>query len=377
MGDPAEETFSCRVCGGECASEARFASFAMVGSDASIARASSAIGQCRSCGHVQKPVTDAWSAEVARIYAAYDMTQSIDGVVQQMYEGPAGAPVARVDAIAERVLAMLPTDRPAVLDVGTGNGDFVRSLTAGRAGLQADVLEASARYRDGLLASGVVREFHLDRGGVEGPYDAITLLHVLEHVPDPAAFLADLAPLLRGDGFMWVQVPNTAVATNDLLVFDHCSHFAAAALADVVTRSGLVLAGLESAAGGRELSALIRRAGDPVAPAPGAPILRLPRALEELRRFRDAVRGADRDPWVFGVGNMGAWIAAERDGRLAGYVDDDPVKWGRTFQGRPIVAPSDGCIDGGLLCIPLWGERAAGVATRMDAAGRGIRTVSP
>lgn len=377
MGDPTQDAFPCRVCGGECASEAGFASFAMVGSDASVARASSAIGQCRSCGHVQKPVTDAWSAEAARIYAAYDMTQSIDGVVQRMYEGPAGTPVARVDAIAERVLAMLPTDRPAVLDVGTGNGDFVRSLTAGCPGLEADVLEASVRYRDGLLASGVVRAFHLDRGAVTGPYDAVTLLHVLEHVPDPAAFLADLAPVLRDGGFMWVQVPNAAVATNDLLVFDHCSHFTAGALADVVARSGLVLAGLEASAGGRELSAQIRRAGGPVAPATAGSEMHLPRALDELGRFRDAVRGADRDPWVFGVGNMGAWIAAERDGRLAGYVDDDPVKWGRTFQGRPIVAPSDPRIDGGLLCIPLWGGRAAGVAARMDVATRGIRTVSP
>lgn len=368
---------ACRICAGEVAVEERFAAFRMVGSDASIARASSAIGQCRACGHVQKPVTAEWSAEVARIYAGYDMTQSIDGVVQRIYDGGPGGPVARVDAIAGRVRAMLPAEPSAVLDVGTGNGDFVRSLKAARPDVVVDALEASDRYRDGLESSGAVRTFFLDRADVTGPYGAVAALHVLEHVPDPAPFLADLATLLVADGFMWIQVPNAAVSTNDLLVLDHCSHFTAGALADVVARSGLVLSSIEESAGGRELSAVVRRTGTAAVPGEQSRALRLVDALDELGRIRDEVRALRGDPWVFGVGNMGAWVAAERAGGVAGFVDDDPVKWGRSFQGRPIVAPDDPRLDHGVLCIPLWGGRARAVADRIGAGDRGIRTVAP
>lgn len=355
-----------------------FVAMRMVGSDSSIALGRSAIGQCGSCGLVQKPVTDRWAAEVGDIYAKYDMTQSIDGVVQRIYDAGTGASVARVDAIASRVIDLLPPAGPAtVLDVGTGNGDFVRSIKATRPDTSVDALEASARYRDDLVSSGTVRTFFLRRPDVAGPYDAVSALHVLEHVPEPAAFLADLAGLLVDGGFIWVQVPNVAVAVNDLLVLDHCSHFTVRTLADVVERSGLVAVLLEESAGGREISAVLRRdgAGASGAVAPGAPDLSA--MFDELSRFRARVLASPSDPWVFGVGNMGAWVAAERDGRIAGFVDEDPVKWGRTFHGHRIVAPSDPSLDGGTLCIPLWGGRAEGVAARLGAAVRGLHTIAP
>jgi len=355
-----------------------FAGMRMVGSDSSIARGTSAIGQCAACGLVQKPVTDRWTAEVGEIYANYDMTQSIEGVVQRIYDARTGGSVARVDAIASRVTGLLPPDVPAtVLDVGTGNGDFVRSIRAARPGTAVDALEASARYRDDLVASGAVRTFFLLRVDVAGPYDAVSALHVLEHVPEPSAFLADLSGLLVDGGFIWVQVPNVAVAVNDLLVLDHCSHFTARTLADVVERAGLVTVMLEESAGGRELSAVLRRDGVRATGAATAGRADLSAMLDELGRFRARVRASSPDPWVFGVGNMGAWVAAERDGRIAGFVDEDPVKWGRIFHGHPIAAPSDPALDGATLCIPLWGGRAEGVADRLGALARGVRTIAP
>jgi SAM-dependent methyltransferase len=355
-----------------------FAGMRMVGSDSSIARGTSVIGQCCSCGLVQKPITDRWTAEVDEIYAKYDMTQSIDGVVQRIYDARTGGSVARVDAIAARVIGLLPAADPAtVLDVGTGNGDFVRSIRTARPDTAVDALEASARYRDDLVSSGAVRTFFLRRPDVAGPYDAVSALHVLEHVPEPSAFLADLAGLLVDGGFIWVQVPNVAVAVNDLLVLDHCSHFTACTLADVVERAGLVTELLEESAGGRELSAVLRRDGARAAgvAASGGPDLSA--MFNEMERFRARVHASSLDPWVFGVGNMGAWVAAERDGRIAGFVDEDPVKWGRTFHSRLIVAPLDSALDGATLCIPLWGGRAEGVADRLGAVSRGMRTVAP
>ena len=51
----------------------------------------------------------------------------------------------------------------------------------------------------------------LKSAGFQGAYfDAITLSHVLEHVPDPIALLVEVRRLLRPGGRMIVTTPNPA-----------------------------------------------------------------------------------------------------------------------------------------------------------------------
>ncbi|MBI2900562.1 MAG: methyltransferase domain-containing protein [Planctomycetes bacterium] len=96
-------------------------------------------------------------------------------------------------AIYEHAASVLPPGR--LLDVGCGPGLFVRMM----------------RSR-GWDAEGI----DLDRGedflrlDLEGPFDALTAIYVLEHVADPRRFVEKARRLLRPGGMLYVRVPHTA-----------------------------------------------------------------------------------------------------------------------------------------------------------------------
>ncbi|MDP8993867.1 MAG: methyltransferase domain-containing protein, partial [Pseudomonadota bacterium] len=53
---------------------------------------------------------------------------------------------------------------------------------------------------------------------LEGPFDLVTCLEVLEHVADPRAFVAGLARILAPDGLLILSTPNRTATSRLLLV---------------------------------------------------------------------------------------------------------------------------------------------------------------
>jgi 2-polyprenyl-3-methyl-5-hydroxy-6-metoxy-1,4-benzoquinol methylase len=96
-----------------------------------------------------------------------------------------------------------------LLDVGCGTGAFL-SLARER---KWDVYGIEPSTRAGRLAASRhprrVRIMSLREASFgDGFFDAVTLLYVLEHVPDPADTLRRAAELLRTDGLLFIVVPN-------------------------------------------------------------------------------------------------------------------------------------------------------------------------
>ncbi len=145
---------------------------------------------------------------------------------------------------AREVLAVLDAPRPAVLDVGAGNGGLVAGLRS--LGVDADGVEPSESGRRRALQRGVA--LHAGIGDLpEQRYGAVTMLHVLEHVADPVEMLTELRERLLPGGRLLVEVPN-ATSVDALWpplreqILDlpfHLHHFSPATLARVVERAGL------------------------------------------------------------------------------------------------------------------------------------------
>ncbi|MCW5892125.1 MAG: class I SAM-dependent methyltransferase [bacterium] len=130
--------------------------------------------------------------------------------------GPATSPVARVKEHLDarrvrRLLAGIPGETLAVLDVGGGHGgqlDLVRRVDPRVHRTQLVDLapgDADALYARGHgVFAGRIEDFTTPER-----FDLILLLNLVEHVEDPVGVLAHVRTLLAPGGVVLVSTPNT------------------------------------------------------------------------------------------------------------------------------------------------------------------------
>ena len=105
-----------------------------------------------------------------------------------------------------------PLAGKTALDVGCGAGLLCEPLA--RLGAAVTGIDAAAENIAAAHAHALQSELTIDyrTGGIEGlgsqRFDLVTSLEVIEHVSDPAAFIAGLAAALAGGGLMVLSTPN-------------------------------------------------------------------------------------------------------------------------------------------------------------------------
>lgn len=162
--------------------------------------------QCVGCGafRVDPMPEEAASSEAGEHYTGvyYDAERRPD---EERWEAAAADAAARRMARIEAALGT--TGR--FLDVGAGTGFLVAA--ARDAGWDARGVEVSAtaagfaRERLGVpITVGTVS----DAGFPDASFDAVCLIHVFEHVPDPRGLLNELGRILVPGGVLNVAVPN-------------------------------------------------------------------------------------------------------------------------------------------------------------------------
>ncbi len=133
-----------------------------------------------------------------------------------------------------------------ILDVGCGNGDFLAAMK--ERGWEVHGTEFSGAGARISRDKGIeVREGDLRAAAFpDASFDVVTLWHVLEHLADPLADLAEARRVLRPDGLLVVEVPNIAVPTFrscrgawfGLDLPRHLQHFTPATLERTLARAG-------------------------------------------------------------------------------------------------------------------------------------------
>lgn len=233
--------------------------------------------RCRRCGLVyvgQRRSDFTFAArDDARSAALADRVAALEIVRPEVEE--AERPL-RVAADRER-LALLRRHVPAgtLLDVGCSTGSF---LDVAAAAFTATGVEpepgtgAQARAKGLDVVTGTLRDVQPPPGG----FDAVTMFHVIEHVPSPMAELREVRRVLRPGGTLLIETP-----TVDALLFraaghrwrqlipDHYFFFSERTLAEALRRSGLAPVAVTKV--GRRVSLRfladrLRRSGVPLAP---------------------------------------------------------------------------------------------------------------
>jgi SAM-dependent methyltransferase len=171
---------------------------------------------------------------------------------EEVEPAPRGARLAAplLAGFDRRRLRMLRAAVPPparLLDVGAGRGRFVAA--ARRAGYDAEGIEPDPARAAAGAAYGVhLRVAGLEGAGVRpGALDAVTVWHVLEHLPDPDGAVSTVAQWLRPGGAALVGVPNLgslqarlgAARWYHLDLPRHRTHFTPAGLHALLRRHGL------------------------------------------------------------------------------------------------------------------------------------------
>lgn len=111
--------------------------------------------------------------------------------------------------------SVVPLKNLRILDVGCGGGILSESMARASALVTAiDASETAIRVaRDHTRVSGLQVDYHACtveqfEQTVSQPFDAITCMEMLEHVPDPVAVVASMTRLLRPGGHLFLSTIN-------------------------------------------------------------------------------------------------------------------------------------------------------------------------
>jgi hypothetical protein len=328
----------CPVCGGQGRSilarpatpVLQNAVYATVGEARAAAVGDLSFQRCQACGFVWNA---AFSPERIVYGPEYENNQGLSPAFQQHLTDRAGACAALVAGIGA----------PAVVEVGCGQGDFLAGLARAVPGVSLRGFDPAWRGVEGEGPAGarITRDLFDEAAvaGGAGP-DLIVARHVIEHMPDPCAFLAGLRRCSGGVTRLVVETPDvdwslSTGAFHDFF-YEHCSLFSAAALDRALAGAGFTVTRLERVFGGQYLwaEAVVREAA-------GSDDFAAYRAYWSQALEAAAAAGP---VVVWGAGAKGASFAQLLDAdasRIATVVDINPAKQGRYLggTGHPILPP--------------------------------------
>ena len=175
-----------------------------------------------------------------------------------------------------------------------------------------------------------------------GLFDAISLIHVLEHIDGPRQFLEQVKEKLKPGGWLIIQLPYYVENPFELFVADHSTHFDCPTIRALVSDAGFRLEVVETGWVTKEIS-LVARNLPPAGDLPAESVPLVPPMLGWLGSvIAQATSVASQSPrfGLFGTAIAATWLFSELAGKVAFFVDEEPARVGKELFGLPIYAPS-------------------------------------
>ncbi|MCX6122152.1 MAG: class I SAM-dependent methyltransferase [Ignavibacteriales bacterium] len=337
---------SCHYCGSSRIVEiVDFSGLHRVTSDCKPWRSGGRLGWCQDCGFPQTIIDDAWRAEVSLIYNNFTVYHQSNGLEQSVFDLVTGKPNLRSDYLLQKLSSELDLDSVGhLLDVGAGNGNFLKAFHRIRPNWNLSASEWDDKGLPDLKQ--IPRFIQLYTGEfkhIGDTFDLLSLIHTLEHLPQPLATLCTLRGLIKPDGFIFIQVPDCSINPFALLVADHCSHFNLSSLRILIEAAGFEVITANNQWIPKEISLLAR-------PKTHQTRLHLPQEqsqylIHHVNWIKLIVHqakqvAASRSLGIFGTSVAATWLWSELISQVKFFVDEDPSRLGRTHCGLPILTPA-------------------------------------
>jgi len=362
----------CKVCGATALDEIReFAALPRVTSDCAPFRTGGHLAICEICGAAQAIADERWLADIAEIYGSYQIYHQSAGAEQHVSEPSTGGALRpRSEVLLEHLLTLPAAPRSGrVLDVGCGTGGTLRAFAA-RGDWDLYGLEIDERNLPFVSAiPGFKRLYTCPAQQLDLQFDLITMVHSLEHFPEPLGILSDLRSKVSPTGKLFIEVPNAAANPFEYVVADHMIHFTAETLAALLDRAGFTVECLSTDWVTKELSAVASKGSLNSAAAPRRGSITQVREqiawLEMLSAAARTAAGSAASFGLFGTSIAASWLWQSVRDRVDFFVDEDVHRIGRTYLGRPVLSP-DQAPPGSLVFLALIPSVASTVRMKLQ-----------
>lgn len=337
---------------------------------------------CGFCGHVQKRLNNQWFSDVRRLYDQYEMYHLSGGGEQAVFAS--STPMPRTSRLLARFReAVKISEEGRLLDIGCGNGAFLRTFGQLCPKWRLFGFEQSDASRNEVLEIVGVEDFYygsLDE--VEGNFDIISMLYVIEHLPAPVDVMKKVHDLIEPGGAFLIQTSYFPENPFDMVVVDHCSHFH---LDTLMYAAGL--AGFEPMIKTNDW--VVKEIGLVVTPREDNTLdisfdrsRELSKAAENIVSWlqtaaNHALKVAERVALgVFGTAVAGTWLANVLGDKVSFFVDEDPLRQGKTHMGIPVLKPTD-VSEGSSVYLAFPPQLAEKLYRRLRSSYPSIRFVKP
>lgn len=263
-------------------------------------------------------------------------------------------------ALAEGLIAKYDLHDKDIVEIGAGKGDFLIMMCS-KQGNRGWGYDPSYVPEEGYTAPNVtfVQDFYTEKYTHQRA-DLIVCRHVLEHIEDPDAFIAQVRRAV-GDqkSVVFFEVPNSLWTLRQGgiwdVIYEHCSYYSPLSLAYLFQRHGFKVLAVNEVFGGQFLT--IEAVPDDGADLPQDASVELAQLTADARSFA-AHYQTKRDEWqarlaalaaagkrgvVWGAGSKGVTFlnAMATGDEIAAVVDINPRKQGKYVPGtgQQIVPP--------------------------------------
>ncbi|MGM0434987.1 MAG: class I SAM-dependent methyltransferase [Pseudomonadota bacterium] len=289
---------------------------------------------CRACGHLFNAAFDPALVEYMHAYE------------NSLHYSPRFRRYAT--SVVERLIERYAIRGRQVVDVGCGKGEFLRLLcdSGGNRGVGFDPSYNPERDEGTPSDVTFVQDYYSAQyAHLEA--DLICCRHVLEHIADPARFLADLRanPGVTSDTVLYFEVPNGLFTVRDMgiwdLIYEHTSYFTPDSLRALFRTAGFEVLDLAEDFGGQYLYVEARPSSLRPEAGERQPTVMLEELISDFahryesrvtywRQQLEAASHAGKRCMLWGAGSKGVTFAniMGTSSALVGIVDINPHKQG-------------------------------------------------
>jgi len=323
--------------------------FSRVTSDCKPWKNSGCLVVCNQCHAVQKCVDETFLKEVEEIYGDYDAYYQSGGKEQVVFnEGNQAVKVRSLSILeaVEKKISMAANGR--FLDIGCANGNMLETVSMVFPGWELFGFDLDEKNKVSIESIKNVKHYYSRKiSHIKGTYDFISMVHVLEHIPDPENYLAKVRKLLCPEGRLIIELPNIMENPFDLLIADHCTHFTEERIVGLLKRAGFKVVFSDSKSIPKELTLVAKfcdteSVGEEI--VQGKNILTyINQCMNWLKDIKNKMEriGKNGDIGIFGAGIASAWLISEFKEMIAFCVDEDKDKVGRIYCGIPVLHPEN------------------------------------